>query len=218
MAQRDNDSTPMTPQCDLHSAATFETDLAKHAPFLRNFAQSLSAKPDLAEDLAQEALARAWQSRRSFTLGTNLKAWLCTILRNEYYSHQRRAWRRIPWDAALGETIAAPPREQEWSVEFADMARAMHGLPAPQREALILVGAGGFSYGDAARLSRCAVGTVKSRVARARRTLRRILDGRVMLPIKSRTPTGSAMDEVIAQLNHLAPDGAGRGAAGMTIE
>lgn len=160
----------------------FEHGLAKLMPFLRVFAQSLSGHRELAEDLAQEALTKAWRSRRSFARGTNLKAWLFTIVRNEFSSYQRRSWRQVPWDPELASTIPAPDGEQQWAVELSDTAHAMHGLTEAQREALILVGAGGFSYIDAALLTGSTVGTTKSRVARARKLLSDILDGRRLLP------------------------------------
>ena len=192
---------------DFAAAAEFEAGLTKLMPFLRVFARSLSGKAELAEDLAQEALAKALRSRLSFKAGTNLKAWLCAILRHEYYSHQRRAWRQIPLDAGMVETICAPPGEQLWTVELSDTARAMQRLSAEQREALILVGVGGFSYKDAAVLSRSAEGTVKSRVGRARQALRDILDSHSLLPINSRSANGNAMNEILAQLSQLSrPD------------
>jgi len=188
---------------DFAADAEFEAGLTKLMPFLRLFARSLSGKAELAEDLAQEALAKALRFRRSFKAGTNLKAWLCAILRHEYYSHQRRAWRQIGWDAALVEAMAAPPGEQQWAVELSDTARAMHDLSAEQRDALILVGVGGYSYKDAAVLSRSAEGTVKSRVGRARQSLREILASHRPLPIKSRPANGNAMNEILAQLSQL---------------
>ena len=121
-----------------------------------------------AEDLAQEALAKAWRCRDSFVPGSNLKAWLFTILRNEFYSQQRRAWRQIPWDEGLVKALTSPRDEQQWALELSVTASAIDDLPHGQREALILVGVGGFSYDEAALLSRSAVGTIKSRVARAR--------------------------------------------------
>jgi RNA polymerase sigma factor (sigma-70 family) len=89
------------------TAAEFDAGLVKLMPFLRAFAQSLSRRAEHAEDLAQEALAKAWRSRHSFTKGSNLKVWLFTILRNEYYSQQRRAWRQSPWDEALVDLVSA---------------------------------------------------------------------------------------------------------------
>ena len=181
----------------------FETDLAGLMPFLRVFAKSLSGKAELAEDLAQETLAKAWQCRHTFTPGTNLKAWLFTILRNEFYSYLRRAWRQTPLDAAFSNSIAAPPGEQRWAVELSDMACAMTELPEAQRDALILIGVGGFTYDEVAVLTKTAVGTVKSRVGRGRQSLRKILDTHKSLPVQSRPASGNAMNEILAQLNRL---------------
>src|SRR5437870_1413263 len=98
--------------------AEFETNLTELMPFLRAFALSLSRKRDLAEDLAQITLSKAWQARRSFVQGTNLKAWVFTILRHEYCSYNRRAWRQTPWDAQLVESIPTVANEQLWAAEL----------------------------------------------------------------------------------------------------
>ena len=161
----------------LAAAAEFEAELVAHMRLVRVYALSLAGRRELAEDLAQETLAKAWRARRSFMPGSNFKAWLFVILRNELYSRQRRDWRQAPWNDALAETIAAPPGEQHWAAELSDTACAMRDLSNPQREALILVGVGGFSHDDAAALSKVPVGTVKSRVGRARKALKKILDG-----------------------------------------
>ena len=218
MALQDIESATKRPLGDLADDAEFEAGLAALIPYLRDFARSLAGKHELAEDLAQGTLAKAWRSRRSFAPGTNLKAWLCTILRNEHYSYQRRAWRQISWDDELAETIRTPLGEQQWSVELSDTASAMRGLPDAQREALILVGVGGFSHEDAAVLAKCAVGTVKSRVGRARQSLREILDSRNALPAKSRPANGNPIGEIFAQLDHFILVDAGRALAGMAIQ
>jgi RNA polymerase sigma-70 factor, ECF subfamily len=203
MALQDSQSTARPPLGDLDEAAGFEAGLVEFMPLVRTFALSLSGHRELAEDLAQETLAKAWGARQSFTPGSNLKAWVFAILRNEFYSRQRRDWRQVPWNDALGETIAAPPGEQHWAVELSDTACAMRGLSDPQREALILVGVGGFSQDDAAALSKTPVGTVKSRVGRARKALKEILDSQRSLPMKSRPASGDAMREILAQLTHF---------------
>lgn len=186
-------------------AAAFKADLLALVPFLRAFARSLSGRHEGADDLAQQTLVKAWQSRGSFVPGTNLKAWLFTILRNQFYSDRRRAWRQIPWDTEAAERIPGSHGEQTWAADLSDTARALKALPSEQREALILVGAGGFAYEDAARISGCAVGTVKSRVARARKALIAILDGERTLPPADRPAPGDAAREIMAQLNCLAP-------------
>jgi RNA polymerase sigma-70 factor (ECF subfamily) len=202
MAMQDIGHTITTPLANWDAGSEFEAGLAKLMPFVRALAQSLTRTREVAEDLAQEALTKAWQSRGSFSPGSNLKAWLFTILRNEFYSHQRRAWRQMPLDAELAETIPGPSDEQEWAVELSYAASAMRRLPEIHREALILV-AGGFSYEDAAVLLRSPVGTVKSRVGRARKALRETLEGRTALPVESRGSVGNATNYILAQLSHL---------------
>src|SRR6202012_4715442 len=128
-----------------------------------------------------------------------------TILRNQFYSDRRRAWRQAPWDQDAAERIPGSTGEQSWAAELSDTARALKSLSDEQREALILVGAGGFSYEDAAEICNCAVGTVKSRVARARRALIAILDGDEALPQSDRPPGGEAARENMAELDRLAP-------------
>jgi RNA polymerase sigma-70 factor (ECF subfamily) len=174
-------------------------------PFLRAFARSLTGNPEAADDLAQETLVKAWQSRSSFIPGTNLKAWLFTILRNQFYSDRRRAWRQAPWDQEAAERIPGGGEDQIHSAELSDTVRALRRLSDEQREALILVGAGGFSYEDAAAICKCAVGTVKSRVARARKTLIDILDGDDTLEDVARPAEGDAAREIMAQLDKLSP-------------
>jgi len=196
----------MTPLGDIDADAELEAGLAELLPFLQGFARSLSRNRELAEDLVQDALAKVWRFRRSFSPGSNLKAWLFTILRNEFYSHQRRAWRQAPWDAEWAETIPGPSGEQHWAVELSDTVLAMNSLPDAQREALMLVGVGGFSYDDTAVLTNSALGTTKSRVTRARQSLREILDSRGSLPIKRRSAKGSAINELLVGLT-LASEG-----------
>ncbi len=204
---------PSQPESD----AVFKRGLLELIPFLRAFARSLCGNPDAADDLAQETLVKAWQARGSFTAGTNLKAWLFTILRNQFYSDRRRAWRQAPWDQEAAERIPGSSGQQGWAAELSDTVRALTVLSDEQREALILVGAGGFSYEDAAKICNCAVGTVKSRVARARRALISILEGEEPLPPAHSPAEGDAANEIMAQLDRLAtPQKAGpkRGSEG----
>ena len=182
----------------------FKAGLLELIPFLRAFARSLCGNPDIADDLAQETLVKAWQSRATFAPGTNLKAWLFTILRNQFYSDRRRAWRQAPWDQDAAERIPGASEEQSWAAELSDTARALSSLSDEQREALILVGAGGFSYEAAAQICNCAVGTVKSRVARARKTLLSILEGTDPLPATD-NEAGDPTTDIMAELDRLAP-------------
>ena len=201
-----SNSLPTAEREETAADREFRDGLVELLPFLRAFARSLCGHRERADDLAQEALVKAWQSRDSFRPGSNLKAWLFTILRNLYYSDRRRAWRQAPWDDAAEDRIPATRGEQMSSLELSDTALAMAMLPAEQREALILVGAGGFSYEDAARISGCALGTVKSRVARARKALITMLDSGELLVEKRRLSGQDARDDIMAQLDRLAPD------------
>jgi RNA polymerase sigma-70 factor (ECF subfamily) len=185
------------------SGAAFAMDLAELTPFLLARASSLTGRRELAEDLVQETMANAWQARQSFTPGTNLKAWLCKILRNEFYSHQRRAWRQAPWCTVFEETIPSPPGEQMSAIDLCEAACAMNGLPDPQREALILVGVCGFSYEETALLLGVTLGTVKSRVARARLSLLNILQSRRVRRTKLHPATCNAFNEWLIQLDQL---------------
>lgn len=193
------------PRAKADTDAQFKADLLDLIPFLRAFARSLCGNQETADDLAQETLVKAWQARSMFAPGTNLKAWLFTILRNQFYSDRRRAWRQAPWDQDAAERIPGSSAEQSWAAELSDTARALSRLSDEQREALILVGAGGFSYEDAAAICRCAVGTVKSRVARARKSLISILEGEDPLPASQRSVDGDAAEKIMAQLDRLAP-------------
>jgi RNA polymerase sigma-70 factor (ECF subfamily) len=183
----------------------FKTELLSLVPFLRAFARSLTGNYESADDLVQETMVKAWQSRETFELGTNLKAWLFTILRNQFYSDRRRAWRQAPWDQDAAERMPGTSQDQNWAADLSDAARALKLLPDEQREALILVGAGGFSYMDAAKIVKCNVGTVKSRVARARKALLAILDRQDSLPSRERPTQGEAARDIMAQLDELSP-------------
>jgi RNA polymerase sigma-70 factor, ECF subfamily len=165
----------------------------------------LCGRRAIAEDMAQEALAKAWRAHARFEPGTNLKAWLFTILRNEYHSYGRPAWREMHWDQAAGERIAAPSLAQEWAMELSDTARALGGLNKEQREALIPVAAVGFSHRDAAKVRSAPEGTIKSRVARGRAALMKSLDGGNAMPPRSVSRANDAGEHILAQPTALAP-------------
>ena len=186
-------------------AGDFQKDLVALIPYLRAFSRTLCGQRALAEDMAQEALAKAWRSRERFEPGTNLKAWLFTILRNEFYSSKRRAWRNVAWDEELGNKVPTLSNVQGWKTELSDTARALAGLNDDQREALLLVAVGGFSYEEAAGICGTAVGTVKSRVARGRAALLEALDGDK--PLQSHQPAQDigAFDSILAQLSAAMP-------------
>jgi RNA polymerase sigma-70 factor (ECF subfamily) len=159
----------------MNKADFFSRDLLTTIPSLRAFARSLGASPDRADDLVQESLIKAWANRGSFVAGTNLKTWLFTILRNTAYSEYRKRRREVEdSDGSYAATLITEPG-QIAHLDMEDFRSALDLVPSEQREALILVGASGFSYEEAAEICGCAVGTIKSRVNRARQRLAAIL-------------------------------------------
>ena len=140
-------------------------------PTLRAFAVSLCGRMDRADDLVQETLLKAWQNIDRFEEGTNLRAWLFTILRNTYFSEMRKSRREVEdVDGKKTAALSVGPSQHGY-VDMQDFRSALALIPADQREALVLVGAVGMSYEEAAEVAQCAVGTIKSRVNRARKRL-----------------------------------------------
>ena len=186
----------------------FKEHLAQVIPHLRAFGRSLSGSRDLADDLVQETLLKAWAARKRFQAGTNMRAWTFIILRNLFLSQMRRARFKGEWDDVTAAKILAAPASQDRHVELGDMQRALLHLPQPQREALILVGAGGFAYEEAADICGCAVGTIKSRVARGRVALEALLSGG-KLPSRRQhktDPDKSVLQEIMSEVDELSRD------------
>ncbi|MXO63964.1 sigma-70 family RNA polymerase sigma factor [Qipengyuania oceanensis] len=156
--------------------ADFKRELTDVVPHLRAFARGLCGRADMADDLVQEALLKAWAAQERFEPGTSMRAWTFVILRNAYLTDMRRNRFRGEYDENVAERILTAPAGQEEPIHLSDMHRALLTLPAERREALLLVGAGGFSYEEAANICGCAVGTIKSRVGRARAALNSMLD------------------------------------------
>ena len=154
----------------------FKGELVALIPHLRAFARTLAGDPASADDLAQDALVKAWDARASYQMGTNMKAWTFMILRNQFYSERRRSWRQTQLDQEAAERTLVAIDDPSSPLALDEMRLGLAMLPAEQREALILVGAGGFAYEEAADICGCAVGTVKSRVSRARKALQVILE------------------------------------------
>lgn len=157
--------------------AAFKQELVELIPNLRAFSRSLCGNSDWADDLVQEAIMRAWAYQGSFEPGTNLKAWLFTILRNYFYSELRKKKRSLEMQNDAAALEAGVRAAQPSKLHLNDLVRELGRLTPDQREALILVSVNGFSYEEAAEICGCAVGTVKSRVARARRELETRLGG-----------------------------------------
>ncbi len=153
----------------------FSADLMKEVPRLRAFGASLSGSLSAADDLVQETLVKAWSHRTSFIPGTNLRAWLFTILRNTYRSQRRKLGREIGDDGRFAERLSTPAR-QHGHLDIVALRLALAKLPSDQRESLVLIGVLGCSYEEAATICAVAVGTVKSRVNRARHRLAQLLD------------------------------------------
>src|SRR4029077_10675169 len=154
---------------------TLRDQILAAVPSLRAFAISLSGNVDRADDLVQETLLRALANIHSFQPGTNMPAWLFTILLNLFRSEYRKRRREVEdADGSYADTLKTQP-EQTSHVEFKEFTTALNKLPEDQREALILIGASGFSYEEAAEICGCAVGTIKSRVNRARTRLANLL-------------------------------------------
>jgi RNA polymerase sigma factor (sigma-70 family) len=190
------------------SDAEFKDELARVIPHLRAFGRSLSGNRDLADDLVQETLLKAWAARQRFQAGTNMRAWTFIILRNLFLSQMRRARFKGEWDELTANRLLAMPASQDRHVELGDMQRALLYLPQPQREALILVGAGGFAYEEAADICGCAVGTIKSRVARGRVALEALLsEGKLPSRRDHRVDTDkTALQSIMGQVDELSRD------------
>ena len=170
-----------------------EDQLVALVPDLRGFARGLARNYDTADDLVQETITKAWANLEKFTPGTNMRAWLFTILRNTFYSHTRkRRWEAEDVDEKHAARLTQP-QHQDAGLHMKDFWEKFMTLSPDQREALILVGASGFSYDEAAEIANVAVGTIKSRVNRGRQRLYEIMgddastvDVRDLAPITSK--------------------------------
>lgn len=150
-------------------------ELVDHLPALRAFALSLTRNSATADDMVQDTLVKAWTNIEKFQVGTNMRAWLFTILRNTYYSNRRKAKREVAdVDGVFTESLSQKP-DHDGRLQMNDFRAAFAQLADEQREALILVGASGFSYDEAAKTCGVAVGTVKSRVNRGRAKLAELM-------------------------------------------
>src|SRR5436190_4042858 len=179
----------------------FKRELVQLIPHLRAFARTLCGDPAAADDLAQDAMMKAWDARASYQMGTNMKAWTFMILRNQFYSEKRRSWRQTQLDQEAAERTLIAADDPESPVALDELRLSIGMLPAEQREALILVGAGGFAYEEAAEICGCAVGTVKSRVSRARKALQGILEAGAY--DRDGQPAGEAMRSILSDAERL---------------
>ena len=150
--------------------------LVEHLPALRAFALSLARNGAAADDLVQDTILKAWTNMDKFEVGTNLRAWLFTILRNTFYSARRKVSREVADVDGIHAARLSQKPDHDGRLALSDFQGAFAKLPDEQREALILVGASGFSYEEAADMCGCAVGTIKSRANRGRRKLSELLN------------------------------------------
>lgn len=163
-------------QVDLEAPLDPRDELVTHLGVLRAFALSLCRNPSMADDLVQETVMKAWKSIGSFEQGTNMRAWLFTILRNTYYTAHRKSAREVAdTDGHFAATLSVKP-DHDGKLAMTDFLVAFDQLPDEQREALTLVGASGFAYHEAAEMCGVATGTMKSRVNRARLRLVELLE------------------------------------------
>lgn len=194
--------TDAKPERSVEDDNQFKSGLVQLIPHLRAFARTLTGDPTQADDLAQDAMMKAWDARASFQLGTNMKAWTFMILRNQFYSDKRRSWRQSQLDQEAAERTLVAVDDPAAPLALDELRRALATLPEEQREALVLVGAGGFAYEEAAEICGCAVGTVKSRVSRARRALQASLEDGAYEP--DGKAAGEAMSSILAEADRLA--------------
>ncbi|GGB72152.1 sigma-70 family RNA polymerase sigma factor [Blastomonas aquatica] len=184
--------------------ATFKQRLAATIPHLRAFGYSLCGKMDLADDLVQDTMLKAWAARARFRPDTSMRAWTFVILRNCYISQMRRNKFTAPYDEGVAERTLTSNSDQQAPLHLEDVRMALMQLGEDQREAIILVGAGGFSYEEAAEICDCAVGTMKSRVSRARAALLAMLDGDSPIGTRrQRNSADEAMSDILGTLDRL---------------
>ena len=187
------------------SEAEFRHELTAIAPHLRAFARSLCGCRDRADDLAQDTMLRAWAARDRYRAGTNFKAWTFTILRNQFYSEVRRKRFTGEYDEAMAERTLRTEGSQEESVELGDVLRALDTLPDTHREALILVAIGSLSYEEVADICGVALGTVKSRICRARAMLCHALESGQLPDFRHNfTLSGQAFTAFFNELDRIA--------------
>ena len=155
----------------------FRDQLVALLPSLRAFARGLCGHREMADDLAQDTMMRAWAARASYTQGTNFRAWMFMIMRNQFYTTIRKNSRTTSLDPEVAERVLVVAPAQQNGINVDDVAKALQKLPAEQREVLLLIGANGLSYEEAAKVIGCAMGTVKSRLARGRTALAAMIDG-----------------------------------------
>lgn len=193
------------PEIETLSDGEFRNELNNVASHLRAFARGLCGDADRADDLAQEAMMRSWAARDRFAAGTNFKAWTFTILRNHFYSEARRARFHGEYDEVAAERILRAPAAQEGAIELRDVLRALDAIPDNYREALILAAAGNLSYEEIADICDIALGTVKSRICRARNMLSKVIESGQMPDFRHNfVLAGDSIEAFFGELSKIA--------------
>lgn len=186
------------------SDAQFHAELAGVSQHLRAFARSLCGCRDRADDLAQETLMKAWAARERYVAGTSFRAWTFTILRNHYFGQLRRERFTGAYDEVVAERVLQASGNQESMVEATDVLRALATLPDAQREVLILVAIGNVGYEEIAQICGIALGTVKSRISRARAMLAAVMESGVLPDFRHNfVLQGDVVETFFAQLQQV---------------
>ena len=191
-------ATPTESVSATAATAEFKALLQAIIPDLRAFARGLIGRTALADDLVQEALLKAWSAQHLFQPGTNFKAWCFVILRNLYMSFLRRQRFWGEWDESVAERVLSVRATQGDNLDLIDLQRALMQLPKLQREAVLLVGASGVTYEEAAEICKCAVGTIRSRVNRARTALDKIMTDDGLTTSRKDVSGTNAMADIFA--------------------
>jgi RNA polymerase sigma-70 factor, ECF subfamily len=190
--------SPVSVPADADPDRLFRDQLVALLPSLRAFSRGLCRHREMADDLAQDTMMRAWAARASYTQGSNFRAWMFMIMRNQFYTTLRKNSRTTSLDPEVAERVLIAAPAQQNGINVDDVAKALQRLPAEQREVLLLIGANGLSYEEAAEIIGCAIGTVKSRLARGRAALSVLIDGpaddALFAPPQQRTKSGSVKE------------------------
>lgn len=190
----------------------FRDQLVGLLPSLRAFSRGLCGHREMADDLAQDTMMRAWAARESYTQGTNFRAWMFMIMRNQFYTTIRKNSRMTSLDPEVAERVLVVAAAQQNGINVDDVAKALQKLPAEQREVLLLIGANGMSYEEAAEVIGCAMGTVKSRLARGRTALATLIDGPAddalfdSPPQRAKLGVGQDAARIISEVLHEPPN------------
>jgi RNA polymerase sigma-70 factor (ECF subfamily) len=185
------------------SELSFVDRLEGLMPQLRAFARGLCRDKVLADDLVQEACLKAWSSMDSFNAEQPMRPWMFRILRNEYYMQMRRAWRDVQVEPEFVETSLVADGMQEISQDFSRMEKLINSLPDNQRDALILVLAAGMTYEEAGEVCGCSAGTIKSRVSRARETVKTRFDSHERVVHSVGADAASGMSALLNRIDEI---------------